>query len=357
MSPFDRAFATHRPRPLWRAARIRSLTAKAAVVALCALGLAACESPREAPPIGDDAWKAQLEAQFSGLRRIRTGEASVLAWTGLWPLPEGRTTFGASAEHTIRIDAPGVPATAGTLVRAGADVLVEPAPGTRLTLTDGTAIDGPFKLVSDLGKGTTALQFGTTRVVLHEEPGAAGRWIRASRSDAPPLTAYTDPPRFAADRAYRVAAKLLPSSTGITMDLPDVTGGTQQFALAGELTFRLKDETLRLLAFKRPGRDSLFVMFRDGTSGTTTYEAARYVYVPRPDTENWTVLDFNKAHNPPCAFTTFSTCVLPPKANRLTVPIEAGEQLPTGPRTGASADAPAASPSSSVSTSPTRPSA
>ncbi|MDX2184022.1 MAG: DUF1684 domain-containing protein [Gemmatimonadaceae bacterium] len=303
------------------------------------LALTACESPREAPPIGDEAWTKQLDTQFAGLRRIRTGETSVLSWSGLWPLPEGRTTFGSGADQAIRLDAPEVPPSAGVFVRAGTDVLVEPSPGTKIQLADGTVIDGPFKLISDIAKGTTALQFGTTRVVLHEEPTASGRWIRASRSDAAAITGYTDPPRYAANRAYRVAAKLLPSSTGITMDLPDVTGGTQQFALAGELSFRLNGESLRLLAFKRPGRDSLFVMFRDATSGTTTYDAARYVYVPRPDAENWTVLDFNKAHNPPCAFTTFSTCVLPPKANRLTVPIEAGEQLPTAPRIGAPAAA------------------
>lgn len=351
MSSLVRSFAT---RPAVRVRRrpfVAPPISRVAALALCAAVLAACESPREAPPIGDEAWTAQLDAQFAGLRRIRTNEGSVLSWSGLWPLAEGRTTFGSAAGQGIRVEAPDVPANAGTLVRAGADVLVEPAPGVTLTLLDGTAIDGPFKLVSDVDKGTTALRFGTTRLVLHAEPGSTGRWIRAARTDAPALTGYADPPRFAANRAYRVAAKLLPSSTGISMDLPDVTGGTQQFVLAGELTFRLKDESLRLLAFKRPGRDSLFVMFRDGTSGTTTYDAARYVYVPRPDTENWTVLDFNKAHNPPCAFTTFSTCVLPPKANRLTVPIEAGEQVPAAPRIGA----PTAGNRATDSTSPPRP--
>jgi uncharacterized protein (DUF1684 family) len=71
--------------------------------------------------------------------------------------------------------------------------------------------------------------------------------------------------------------------------------------------------------------DHLFIIFRDLTYRTTTYGAGRFLYAPMPK-DGKVILDFNKAENPPCAFTAFATCPLPPRGNRLNVSIPAGEK-------------------------------
>jgi uncharacterized protein (DUF1684 family) len=70
--------------------------------------------------------------------------------------------------------------------------------------------------------------------------------------------------------------------------------------------------------------DELWFIFRDGTSGETTYPAARFLYTP-PATDGKVVLDFNRAESPPCAFNPYATCPLPPPDNRMKVRVEAGE--------------------------------
>ncbi|MDZ7764717.1 MAG: DUF1684 domain-containing protein [Melioribacteraceae bacterium] len=74
------------------------------------------------------------------------------------------------------------------------------------------------------------------------------------------------------------------------------------------------------------GRKSLFVIFADQTSGVETYGAGRFLYTDGPDSNNVVILDFNKAYNPPCVFTKYATCPLPPKENQLKVRITAGEK-------------------------------
>lgn len=290
--------------------------------------LAACTEVRQPPALSESAWRVQLETNFAALESLRTSPGGMLTWVGLWPLAEGRTTVGSAAGSGIALPA-GAPAALGAFVRAGAEVMIEPAADAGLRLADSTPVDAPFRLATDGAAAPTVLAVGDLRLKVHEEPGTDRRWVRAWR-DLPggARPAFTMPLRFAPNRTWRVAAKLTPSASGQSIALEDVGGGTQAFTLAGELAFPTPDGVRRLLAFRRPGRDSLFVVFRDGTSGRESYGAARYLYVTAPGPDRWTVIDFNKAHNPPCAFTAFSTCVLPPKSNRLTVRVEAGEMAP-----------------------------
>jgi uncharacterized protein (DUF1684 family) len=88
----------------------------------------------------------------------------------------------------------------------------------------------------------------------------------------------------------------------------------------------LHGQDLRLYpVLEEPGAKELFFIFRDQTSGKETYGAGRFLYSALPR-EGTVVLDFNKAYNPPCAFTPYATCPLPPKENRLAVRVEAGEK-------------------------------
>ena len=105
--------------------------------------------------------------------------------------------------------------------------------------------------------------------------------------------------------------------------MANVLGDRERYTSPGVVEFTLHGQKLRLEPVSS-GSDRLFFVFRDGTSGNETYGAARFLTTDGPQ-NNQVMLDFNKAVNPPCAYNPFTTCPLPPKDNRLTTRIEAGE--------------------------------
>ncbi|MBK5254620.1 MAG: DUF1684 domain-containing protein, partial [Vicinamibacteria bacterium] len=101
------------------------------------------------------------------------------------------------------------------------------------------------------------------------------------------------------------------------------------FLSPGVIHFKLNGKALQLTpVFETPDQSELFYIFKDETSGKTTYGAGRFVYSELPDKDGGVILDFNRAYSPPCAFTDYATCPLPPPANRLRASIEAGERDP-----------------------------
>ena len=110
------------------------------------------------------------------------------------------------------------------------------------------------------------------------------------------------------------------------------SGLTTAMPNAGRVEFQQDGTTYRIEAIAEPGAP-LFLIFADRTSGHESYAAARFLYAERPVDGGTTVVDFNLAYNPPCAFTEFSTCPLPPASNRLDLRIEAGEKKPRKPAT------------------------
>jgi len=107
-----------------------------------------------------------------------------------------------------------------------------------------------------------------------------------------------------------------------------VEGLTHVYMSPGVIEFELAGQTLRLIAFNGEESDDFFIVFTDLTSGTTSYAACRFLNVDAPGPDGRVTLDFNRATNPPCAYTTFATCSLPPNGNDLPVRVEAGEKVP-----------------------------
>ena len=135
---------------------------------------------------------------------------------------------------------------------------------------------------------------------------------------------------FPADAAYRVEARFEPYDPPKKIAITNVLGMTSDETAPGALVFTLKGQTFRIDPILEQGEKDLFIIFKDKTSGHETYGAARYVYAPPPDASGKTVIDFNHAYNPPCAFTPYATCPLPPPQNRLPIRIAAGEKKYAG---------------------------
>ncbi|OOG73750.1 DUF1684 domain-containing protein [Algoriphagus sp. A40] len=113
-----------------------------------------------------------------------------------------------------------------------------------------------------------------------------------------------------------------------TIDIPNVLGQIVEWKVMGILKFEVDGVKQEVIAFEDGGK--LFVIFADVTSGKETYPTGRYLHVNYPDRSGNTTIDFNFSYNPPCAFTAFATCPIPPKENRLNFKVEAGEKVPEG---------------------------
>jgi len=128
---------------------------------------------------------------------------------------------------------------------------------------------------------------------------------------------------------YRVPAVLRVSTDRVTIEMPTSTGQRRNMRLVGTLEFSVRGETLSLGAFVEAGSadlNRLFVPFTDLTSGSETYPAGRYLDLDLTRTGIY-VIDFNRAYNPYCYYNPTYDCPYPPRANRLQVPIRAGEKV------------------------------
>jgi len=127
---------------------------------------------------------------------------------------------------------------------------------------------------------------------------------------------------FSARESYKVVAEFIPYTESKEIVIMNVLGDEVKMKTPGLLSFKLNGKTYQL----RPviEDDKLFIMFRDRTAGKSTYGAGRFLYAAMPK-DGKVILDFNRAENPPCAFTPFATCPLPPPQNRLPIAIPAGE--------------------------------
>jgi uncharacterized protein (DUF1684 family) len=287
------------------------------VLAAAAAGCGRDQWP--APPAVD---VAAYETEHQAWREEqRAGLSSVLPITGIWPLSDGETAFGSDRALPIALPPEHFPARAGTFRRAGTVVTVIPDPGAALRLDDGSKLSSAGNV--------DAVSAGPIRLQVVD--GGDGRWwVMGTDTGHPAIASPPAIESYPIDEQWRVAARFDVYDRPKDVRVPDVRGGFMDFTAVGDLVFRIRGEEMRLTAFGEDGRDDLFVMFKDPTNQSTTYRGYRIVSPKAVKDGEWTVLDFNFALNPPCAYSKFTTCPLPPPENRLPVAIEAGlKRLPS----------------------------
>lgn len=260
-------------------------------------------------------------------RLVAPGSGPV-SWVGLWELPPGDIALGADSSLPIVLPAMDAPRVMGTLQRSGQVVRFTPAPRAKVALGDSvrTPVTDALTLVNDRADSATVLAVGSLRMRVHAEPGTERLWLRVWDVDNPARASFTLPESFVPDTAWRISALLQPFEQARMYRVADIAGGSQAYQAPGELVFHVGGKEHRLTPFADSTSRDYFVMFWDSTALTTTYEAGRYLRVPFPDSTGWTVIDFNRSYNPPCVFTAYSTCALPPRENRLQLAIPAGEK-------------------------------
>jgi hypothetical protein len=176
----------------------------------------------------------------------------------------------------------------------------------------------------DQQDNTTLLQHGPLRWFIIKRGDKFG--IRLRDLMSPLLKKVDSIPAFPVKPDWKVEATFIPYEDDKYMEVPNVLGGTYQEKVHGKLKFSINDSTYTLLPMG--DREHLFLVFGDQTNAEQTYGGGRFLSVETPGENNKTMIDFNKAYNPPCAFTPYATCPLPPRENMLQVKVLAGEKSP-----------------------------
>jgi len=252
-----------------------------------------------------------------------------LSLVGLHWLEEGNSFVGSGPTRGVRL-AVG-PDELGLISVDGGSVRFRPSDPAGVSFDGVPAGRGSRELVTDAdGANPTVVGFnqGDASFIVIERGGRFA--LRVRDALAPTRSGFTGLDYFAIDPAFRFEARFEPHPPGQTIGIVNVLGIDEARPNPGAVVFT-KDGVAHRLEAVDEGDGRLFLIFADRTSGHETYPAARFLYAERPGSTGLTVVDFNLAYNPPCAFTAFSTCPLPPLSNRLDLRITAGEKKPRRP--------------------------
>lgn len=300
----------------------RTLTLLAAVL------LAAACNRSAGPSAAQLAAKAKAAAEFAASEQAwrdqrRAALTQPDGWTslvGLHWLDPGTHRVGSAADNGIRLLLG--PAHLGVFsVRDGkarfvadAAVTVDGAPSKGARLRSDADAGGPSVIAFDDGKGLATVIARGGRLAL-----------RVKHADADSRTHFGGLEYWPGGPQWRVQARFLPHPPGKTLPIANIIGTTDEIPNPGVVEFTRNGTPYRLEALDE-GEGTLFLVFADRTSGHGSYGAGRFLDAPMPDAQGRLVLDLNRAYNPPCAFTPFATCPLPPPENRLDLRVEAGEK-------------------------------
>jgi uncharacterized protein len=295
---------------------------------LCCIGFAlsmlqCCSQPSDSALTATDETRAITEWREQRVKSLRS-ETGWLTLAGLYWLKPGNNTFGRATDNALVLNHPALPDHVGAFVLANASVSFT-STAANTVLHDGQPVSH-INLATDATDKPTILSVGSLRFYAIERAGNFG--VRVRDTQSPVRTQFKGINYFPIDASWRMQARFEPYEPVKKIPIVNILGMTETMEAPGALVFTRNGQTWRLDALlESPTDDELMVMFTDSTTGHASYGAGRYLSIARPKNSAATTLwlDFNRAYNPPCAFTEFATCPLPPKQNRLSLPISAGE--------------------------------
>jgi uncharacterized protein (DUF1684 family) len=216
------------------------------------------------------------------------------------------------------------PDTLGLIKRKGEQVWFVPGSGVAINV-DGVAVTGSVRMSSDRDPKPTRIDFddGKGQLTLIQRGDRLA--LRTRHAGAPARLQFSGLNYWPVEPSWRISGHFRRHAEGKTLSIMDISGFFAEQPNVGVIEFERDGRQFQLQAIGRPG-GALFVMFADRTSGHGSYPAGRYIDAAAANADGSVVLDFNRAYNPPCAFTPFTTCPLPPQQNRLDLAVSAGEK-------------------------------
>jgi uncharacterized protein (DUF1684 family) len=257
-------------------------------------------------------WRELREARLKA-------DGGWLSVAGLTWLKPGENRFGTDPAGAVVLPPGSAPAIAGVFELKGTQTTLKLAAGT-VARRAGLPLARTAVLRPDTGD---VVELGPVSLQVIERGGRFG--IRLKDKNAAARREFTGCRWYEIKEDYRIQAKWVAHPQPRPLKVPNVLGQTESMPSPGYAEFRVGDKSVRLDGvLETPHSTELWFILRDETSGQQTYPAGRFLYAELPKAGKL-VLDFNKSYNPPCAFTAYATCPLPPPQNWLAVRIEAGE--------------------------------
>ena len=271
-------------------------------------------------PAPADPYQAEIRKFQQDREAALKTETGWLTIAGLFFLSQPISTFGSSPLNDIVLPA-GAPERAGTFELKNGKVRVTAAPGVTFMLDDKPVTEQ--QLASDAEGPPDRLTLGDLQLWVHQSGDRPSIRLRDKNSKL--RKEFTGTSWFPIDPTYRVEATYTPYGKPKIVEVPNILGDIDKMPVPGVVTFAVNGQEITMEPVAEAGDEQFWFIFRDLTSGTETYPAARFLYVPAP-VNGKMIVDFNQAQNPPCAYNPYTTCPLPPEENRLRTRIEAGEK-------------------------------
>ena len=264
-----------------------------------------------------EAWRAK---RLASLKR----EDGWLSLVGLFWLEEGVNKIGADPKaNRIALPEGSAPEALGSLDLSGGVVTLKANPDAGLAVGGKPVTTMSLRTDAD-ADGPTVVERGRIRFYVIRRGPRLG--VRVKDSQSPVRLSFHGIDSYPIDARWRFEARFDAYRPPKTVAVPNILGSIDNEKSPGAVVFAVGGRECRLDAVTEAGTDELFLIFGDATNGTETYGGGRFLYAKPPGPDGRVVVDFNKAYNPPCVFTPYATCPLPPRGNRLPIRIEAGEK-------------------------------
>jgi uncharacterized protein (DUF1684 family) len=295
-------------------------------------------STKSTTPVDVAAHRSEIQKWQSDRLASLTKDDGWLTLVGLFWLNEGGNSFGSDPKNNVVLPKDQAAPVVGSFSLEKGRVTLATSPGNKtrisvvspakdamgytdefnvLNLKDDTEADGP-----------TIVKIGSLLINVVKRGDRFG--VRVKDTESRTRREFKGLDYFPIDPKWRIEARFEPYQPPKTISITNVLSMTEDSTSPGALAFEVDGKTYRLDPILEQGATDWFVMIADGTTARETYGAGRYLYVSPADASGKVVIDFNKAYSPPCAFTNFATCPLPPPQNRLPFRIEAGEKKYAG---------------------------
>lgn len=284
--------------------------------------LSACSpGKRVEPPVDVAAYNLEIETWHENRVEELKGPAGFLNLAGLFWLHDGINTVGSDPSNAIVFPERKAPERVGYFFLKDQVVTFEAAPDAMIK-SNGVPVK---KMVAYHRDSTNApgMEYGSLKWFVIKRDNQYG--IRLRDFESAGLRDFKGIDRYPVDVAWRLEATFTAPDSLRKIPITNVLGQTTLQESPGTLNFQIEGRDYHLDALDEGG-DEFFMIFGDPTNARETYGAGRYLYVKKPGPDGRTTIDFNKAYNPPCAFTGFATCPLPPKQNILDAEVKAGEK-------------------------------
>lgn len=292
--------------------KVKSMHTIFAVALMFALAPVALTSDEDSYRQKLEKWRAEKEAELKS-------DDGWLTVAGLFWLKEGVNRLGTDASNEIVLPEGSAPAKAGEFEFHAGKTTLRVEKG--VAATSGGKPVTTIELKNDEKQKPDIINIGDLSLSVIKRGERYG--VRVKDKNSKQRREFNGLRWFDIKESYRITATFVRYDKPKEIEITNILGDVNKMASPGYVTFKLDGKQYRLDPVLED-KDKLFFIFSDSTSGKATYGAGRFLYADLPEGET-VVLDFNRAINPPCAFTRFSTCPLPPRQNRLRVAIEAGE--------------------------------